>query len=377
MFTTIPALSREHLDAVATVAGANKFVIYGAGLYGRRIAEILRRFGFMVAAFVDGNEALWGTVVAGAPVLSPIEAGARFGEDAFFLIALARYSMLPEDAVKKDVAALLEKHGCGNIGHIPSLHEMLGRFDCLDHGVDLTQDPLHINGFMSPNFFLSPNAAIRNNFGLVLSETLLPRTDGGDGFYGRPYDMPGMTGLRAGDVVADCGANLGVFSAYAASRGCAVHAFEPIPELAGLMEKTAALYPGKIHIHRAAVGAEEGECAFAVSRLNAAWNVKGDTDSDGHEADSVTVRITSLDRFVAVHNLPALDYIKSDIEGDERNLLRGARGVLRRFAPKLALSSYHLPDDPQAMEAEILRANPDYRVRHLDDKLYAWIEKTS
>lgn len=375
MFKTIDNLSPASIAAAS--GGAVDFVVYGSGMYGRRIAAILAGYGHSVRAYADADPALWRTSVKNIPVLSPADAGKEYGLTAFFLIALARYSLLPEAAVKKDVAALLEGYGCRRIGFVPSLHEMIGRFDCESDGVDVARDPLRINGFELPNFFLHPDAAIRNDFGLILSETLLPKTDDNDSFYGRPYDLPGMTELRAGDVVADCGANLGVFSAYAASRGCTVHAFEPIPELARLLEKTAALYPGKIHVHREAVSAGEGECTFAVSRLNAAWCVKGEIDSCGYEGDAITVRTTSLDCFVEKRRLAALDYIKSDIEGDERNMLRGARNILAKFAPRLALSSYHLPDDPQVMEAEIIAANSRYRIRHFDDKLYAWIEGRS
>ncbi|HJJ72975.1 MAG TPA: hypothetical protein O0X58_01255, partial [Methanocorpusculum sp.] len=42
-----------------------------------------------------------------------------------------------------------------------------------------------------------------------------------------PYEL-GDVGIEEGDVVFDCGANLGVFSLLAAYRGAEVYAFEPI-----------------------------------------------------------------------------------------------------------------------------------------------------
>ncbi|GHS89510.1 hypothetical protein AGMMS49957_12890 [Synergistales bacterium] len=41
-----------------------------------------------------------------------------------------------------------------------------------------------------------------------------------------------------------------------------------------------------------------------------------------------------------------MEFIKTDIEGYERHMLKGAAKTLKRFAPKLALCTYRLPDDP-------------------------------
>jgi hypothetical protein len=78
-----------------------------------------------------------------------------------------------------------------------------------------------------------------------------------------------------------------------------------------------------------------------------------------------------LDKFAQESNLKKIDFIKSDIEGAEREMLAGARGVLKEFAPKLALYTYHLPDDPEVMESLILEANPAYKVKHISKKLFA------
>jgi hypothetical protein len=56
-------------------------------------------------------------------------------------------------------------------------------------------------------------------------------------------------------------------------------------------------------------------------------------------------------------------------------MLKGARGVLKEFAPKLALCAYHLPDDPKVMEALIKDANPDYKIAHIRKKLFAAVNK--
>jgi hypothetical protein len=83
------------------------------------------------------------------------------------------------------------------------------------------------------------------------------------------------------------------------------------------------------------------------------------------------VKIYALDTFVKEAGLARVDFIKADIEGAERDMLRGAAATLRDFAPKLALCTYHLLDDPEVLEHLILEANPRYKVVQFRKKLYA------
>ncbi|GMO44374.1 MAG: hypothetical protein Ta2B_25150 [Termitinemataceae bacterium] len=97
--------------------------------------------------------------------------------------------------------------------------------------------------------------------------------------------------------------------------------------------------------------------------------IAGKTYSTNIETE--TIKITTIDGFAAEKNIPRVDFIKADIEGAERDMLKGAANVLREFAPKLAICTYHLPDDPDVLENLILEANPKYKVVHLGGKLFA------
>ena len=90
------------------------------------------------------------------------------------------------------------------------------------------------------------------------------------------------------------------------------------------------------------------------------------------ESSDVVETIT-LDDFVKKNNLERVDFIKADIEGFERNMLSGAQETLKNFAPKLALCTYHLPDDPEVMTKLIMQANPNYKIFYGKKKLYASI----
>lgn len=84
--------------------------------------------------------------------------------------------------------------------------------------------------------------------------------------------------------------------------------------------------------------------------------------------DAVTV-----DKFVQDNGLQRVDFIKADIEGAERNMLMGAQKTLREYAPKLAICTYHLPDDKEVLTELILQANPDYVIEYQWEKLYAYV----
>lgn len=70
--------------------------------------------------------------------------------------------------------------------------------------------------------------------------------------------------IETGDTVFDVGANIGLFSLEAASRGAKIHAFEPMPAtFAALSANTQGEKSGRITPHRLALGATPETARFA------------------------------------------------------------------------------------------------------------------
>ncbi|MBR1646463.1 MAG: FkbM family methyltransferase [Selenomonadaceae bacterium] len=92
---------------------------------------------------------------------------------------------------------------------------------------------------------------------------------------------------------------------------------------------------------------------------------------DNHLTDdgTETVRVTTIDAYVREKNLPRVDFIKTDIEGAELDLLRGAVTTIARFKPILALSAYHKWDDFWTLMNFVKSIRPDYEfaLRHSYD----------
>ncbi|MDR3346866.1 MAG: FkbM family methyltransferase [Campylobacteraceae bacterium] len=177
--------------------------------------------------------------------------------------------------------------------------------------------------------------------------------------------------VKSGDVVIDIGAWIGDFSAYAASKGATAYAFEPVQENYQLLSETAELNNKKIYPIQKGLSSSEGEVLMYVD--GGSSSILAERSSNNAERE--TIIITTLDKIVKEFDIKRIDFIKADIEGAERDMLRGAVWTLKHFAPKLAICTYHLPDDPQVLEQIIKEANPDYTVKHTRHKLFAMVVK--
>ena len=172
--------------------------------------------------------------------------------------------------------------------------------------------------------------------------------------------------VKSGDIVIDAGAWIGDFSAYATTKNAIVYAFEPSKESFALLCETAKLNGDSMIPIQKGLSNMEGEVSMSID----SWS-GGSSIVMERSTEKEIIHLTTIDQFVEDHKLEKVDFIKADIEGAERDMLRGATNVLKTFAPKLAICTYHFPDDPQILEQIIKEANPNYTVVHLRHKLFA------
>lgn len=236
----------------------------------------------------------------------------------------------------------------------------------------LTSEFLTLDGVKLPNFCIdkSMKAIEKNTFVIEVGDLLLPYEGGPHFSREGPYERENCA-FREGDVVFDLGAAYGVVSALAAAKGCKVYSFEPSCSTLPFLEKTKSLYINNIGIINKAVGNVDGVIKFIDTGAYGGNRVavNGESVQNGIiEVESVT-----LDAFVEENNISRVDFIKADIEGSERDMLKGARNVLREHSPKLSLCTYHYPEDKEVMKKLILEANPDYVIEHSQCKLFAYV----
>lgn len=169
-------------------------------------------------------------------------------------------------------------------------------------------------------------------------------------------------GVRAGDVVLDCGANVGVFTRHALDSGArTVVAIEPAPENLECLHRNfeSEIRAGRVIVYPKGVWDRDD-----VLQLRSF-----DQESGG---DSVALKfpgsregpkvlLTTIDKMVAEVRLERVDFIKMDIEGAERRALAGARDTVSRYHPRMAISMEHQPDDPEAIPAVVAKLWPELK----------------
>lgn len=246
--------------------------------------------------------------------------------------------------------AYFEKHGIS----IPSE----GEKEFFVNGVTLLSLPNELKMF-------------RASFYGIVIDVILAHDDPESSFIDEgPYDHE-ESDLQPGDIVLDCGANVGVFSAYAASKGCICYAFEPIPSLQPLLSKYNKLSQNRIIPVSAAVSDQTGTARFGVVDEWYSSSCLTQVPHNEMKDREIEVPQITVDEFVLQHQLTHVDFIKADIEGAERLMLAGAKDTLAKFSPKLSLCTYHLPDDREVLTKLILSANPNYRITYYEKKLFA------
>jgi FkbM family methyltransferase len=132
-----------------------------------------------------------------------------------------------------------------------------------------------------------------------------------------------MNEVRSGDVVADIGAFVGLYTVALANRvgeNGRVFAFEPDPEnhsaLRGHVELNGVT--SRVQLVRAAVGNTEGRVSFVAG--GASESAIGTPNRSG----AAEVDCVRLDNFKP---LPRVDILKIDVEGYEELVLKGAAAL--------------------------------------------------
>jgi FkbM family methyltransferase len=174
----------------------------------------------------------------------------------------------------------------------------------------------------------------------------------------------GEYGPQSGDIVLDCGANIGVTVYEALASGAkTVVEIEPAPENLECLRRNypADIAAGRVIIVPKGVWDQEDFLTLRVDPKNSA------ADSFVMQREGAVglekVPLTTIDHLVAELKLPRVDYMKFDIEGAEPRALTGAKETLAKFKPRISIASYHEPDHPKVIPEIIRSARPDYQMR--------------
>jgi len=344
------ATARER-SAFDLAAGPSKrIVLFGAGHFGRRTLSGLRKAGIEPIAFTDNDSRLWNTAVQGLQVLSPEEAAHRYGDQATFVITIWRGEgpdrMAQREAQLRNLGCryvmtflpLFWKHAEVFLPHYPAdlPHKVHQQADEVRRASHLWTDDASRSEYL---------AQLRWR---LFGDFALPAPVQHTTYF--PLELCPLTDQ---EVFVDCGAYNGdsirSFLEQPKKSFRHIYSFEPDPVNFRKLGEEVSLRPEResITLQCAAVGAQAGTVTFS---------------GDGNEASSVgkgemVVNCVTLDKTLSGAE-PT--YIKMDIEGAELDALNGARGIIQRHSPVLAICTYHLQNHLWKIPLLIQSINPNY-----------------
>jgi FkbM family methyltransferase len=163
------------------------------------------------------------------------------------------------------------------------------------------------------------------------------------GYYSNKYVEHSMKKLsKEGNVVLDCGANIGMYSLRMAqsvgSQGKVI-AIEPHDVARKRLEANIFLndFLDRVTVIPCALSGSCGRTIFHyppashINQGNASFYRKGD---DWQEKE---VEVKTIDRIASELNLSRLDVIRCDVQGEEFNVLKGAENSIRSWVPTICI----------------------------------------
>lgn len=173
-------------------------------------------------------------------------------------------------------------------------------------------------------------------------------------------------GLGPDSVVIDAGANVGMFTRRALDSGVGlVVAVDPSPKNGRALRLNFEdeIRAGRVIVVEKGLWHEPDVLPMFVYDNSALDSmVMADRVESSSKPRRVEVPLETLDAIVADLGLDRVDLIKMDVEGAERNAIRGAVQTIRRHRPILTIAAENLPDDVRVIPEEVAAATPAYQV---------------
>jgi len=149
-------------------------------------------------------------------------------------------------------------------------------------------------------------------------------------------------------TVVDVGANVGIFSIFAAAQGVKkVIAYEPVPSTVALLQKNISI--NKKHNLQSKIKVIAKGVSDKKGFLSIYFDGAGD---EGASLMPTHQKISKFSKKVPVTTIDAdakiigpVDLIKIDAEGLEEEIIRGAEATIRKYKPVITMAAYHKPGD--------------------------------
>lgn len=335
----VQALSKEFDDSKG-------IAVYGAGDTAERWFAPFLEGDVVPDYYIDDTPGKAGTLLYGKPVISFEEAHSKCKS---FLILLAsivpRTREIMADALRQypieGAEVCLEWEEYVFCKHAD---EILSVFDMLEDDISKAT---------YANMILSKMGKAKLDWNYVSMEQCY-------------FGVPEFMNYHFKEIFVDCGAYVGdtveQFLNLKLGQMQKIIAFEPSERQFHAMEARVerlkrewALYDDQVELVCAGVG--EGSYHTTLLKDHEKNTVTLGTALSGESAHG-DIPVITLDNYFAEQ---PITFLKADIEGYEWKMLRGAERVIKRDRPKLAISSYHTPQDVYRLVLRLKSMVKEYR----------------
>lgn len=343
-------LDLSHLGAprdVNALAMFRRAILFGAGASAFETQKVLDRFGIDIVAYADNSPAKQGASFHDRPIIAPAAIPALLdGETAIVITSV----------YQRDIAAQLAGLGIPAGLVFPFVSPMFaghfGRAAFIE--ADAVYDALAARLADEPSrAYLAALVAYR----WTMDPLQLARNPLLAGFY--DYRSPAL-GPHRGDHIVDVGAYDGDSAIAYLTRlngEARVFGLEPLPQNLTALQRTIDSHELGHLITPVPFGAGSEPASAEIDSEDGAPDARATLR--GKPGASATIRIETIDRLFAHERV---DFIKIDIEGHDPAALQGARAVLNRDRPGLAIAAYHAPEHLWRIPALIDALCPGYRI---------------
>ncbi|THF65689.1 FkbM family methyltransferase [Pseudothauera nasutitermitis] len=371
---TAASPAKDHADFIENTLGSRfaevrdgkiPFIVHGAGSAGARMVPVFRALDLEPVAVTDNAPEKIGSSIQGLPVLDPETAHARH-PSAIVTLAAGKY--------QQEIAERLRSAGFGEDQIVRTSPDALRFYthieqwrwttaDLARHAPDLEKTYALLSDDESRRIFVQRLALLHNpadyrSWQRHLAENSFVRRYPPPQDKGAPeshyYFNNDILRLGTGEILVDCGAFDGDTLYHFLKRKPAggkyvAHCLEPDSHSFAKLHEVAHADPD-VFLYR--IGAWSEKATLYFENL-------GTTDSRISRAPTPTrIEVDRLDDLLLGR---PVSIIKMDIEGAERQALRGARALIRENRPALLISVYHRRDDLFEIPGLIDEIVPGYR----------------
>lgn len=334
-------------------AGDKQLLLYGAGHYCDFVLCLLRRYDIIPAYIVD-KKCVGGGQKDNIVVISPGEAK-RLYQEAPYRIIIATPMYIEE--VQKELQKFID------IKDIYAFECEL--YNSFIHDLDAYRRFLYNN----ENDFLKFYHELEDEISKETMENVIKGRVSGDLAYFRrckkpdQYYIDELFNSNWAGVFLDVGASIGDTLETLADKTKdlfeKVYCFEPSKDACAILSEKAKRYGNRVKLINKGAWDKEETLEFHEDAEHGASRIVGK-----EEENTVRVQVNRLDAMVEESD--RVVHIKMDIEGAEKQALKGAEKIIKRDKPMLAICAYHLNDDFLEIPRLIREMVPEYKfyLRH-------------